>query len=103
MCSSDLSWIEAAHDLVRSNDIDEREQRLKQRYWEVAGLPPQMVPLLRAIAPVHHIGCRWHGNWTPAEVVALRTMLRDCRTMVEAATDLSGPTWAQPMTSIQQA
>ena len=97
------SWIEAAHNLVLSTDIDEREQLLKWRYWEVADLPPLMVPLLRAIAPVHHIGCRWHGNWTPAEVLALRTMLGDCRTLVEAATDLPGPTLAQPTTSIQQA
>jgi len=34
--------------------------------------------VLRALVVVHHIGCRWHGQWSREAVGELNALIEDC-------------------------
>lgn len=77
-------WIEAARDLLAQRLSDD-ERALEARYWAAMALPPHLPPVLRALAPVHHIGFRRHGSWNVDELVQLRALLDEAIDSLGAA------------------
>jgi len=71
------SWLQAARALLTGR-IDAAEQAVEAEYWRATRLPERLVPVLRALVVVHHIGCRWHGQWSREAATALNALIEDC-------------------------
>jgi len=71
------SWLQAARALLTGR-ISAEELAVEAEYWRATRLPERLVPVLRVLVVVHHIGCRWHGQWSSHASAELNALIEDC-------------------------
>jgi len=58
--------------------VSPNELAVEAEYWRATRLPERLVPVLRALVVVHHIGCRWHGQWSTQSSAELNALIESC-------------------------
>lgn len=71
------SWLQAARALLTGR-VSPNELAVEADYWRATRLPERLVPVLRALVVVHHIGCRWHGQWSTQASAELNALIESC-------------------------
>ena len=76
------SWLKAARALLDGR-VGPAEQAIEAEYWRATRLPERLVPVLRALVVVHHIGCRWHGQWSTHASEELAALIEACADLLD--------------------